>query len=72
MINCDQVRENETDFAVLGLNAREDKAVDQDGEALSTGDGTDNVLRLAGLSEDFGVVGVAGAVDETQVVSPSG
>jgi hypothetical protein len=72
MINCDQVRENETDFAVLGLNAREDKAVDQDSEALPTGNGTHNVLRLAGLSEDFGVVGVAGAVDVTQVVSPSG
>jgi hypothetical protein len=72
MINRNQIRENETDFAVFGLNAREDKTVDQDGEALSTRDRTDNVLRLPGLSEDFGVVRVAGTVDETLVVSPSG
>jgi hypothetical protein len=71
MIDRNQVRENETDFAVFGLNAREDKTVDQDGEALSTGDGAHNVLRLPGLSKDFGVVRVAGTVDETLVVSPS-
>ena len=70
MIDRNQVRENETDFAVFGLNAREDKTVDQDGEALSTGDGAHNVLRLPGLSKDFGVVRVAGTVDETLVVSP--
>jgi hypothetical protein len=72
MIDGDQVRENETDFAVFGLNTREDKTIDQDGEALSTRDRTDNVLRLPGLSEDFGVVRVAGTVDVAHVVSPSG
>jgi hypothetical protein len=72
MIDGDQVGENETNFAVFGLNARKDKTVNQDGEALSTGNGTHNVLRLPGLSENFGVVRVAGAVDVTQVVSPSG
>jgi hypothetical protein len=72
MLSRDQVRENETDFAVFGLNAREDKTIDQNREALSTGDGAHNVLRLPGLSENFGVVGMVGAVDVTQVVSPSG
>jgi hypothetical protein len=72
MVDGDQIRKDETDFAVSGFHAREDKTVDQDGEALSASDGTDNVLRLAGLSENFGVVRMAGTVDEAHVVSPSG
>jgi hypothetical protein len=71
MIDRDQVRENEADLAVSSLNARKDKTVDQDGEALSTGNGADNILRLPGLSKNLGVVRVAGTVDVTQVVSMS-
>jgi hypothetical protein len=72
MINGDQIRENETDLAVFGFDARENKTVDEDGEALSTGDRTNNVLGLTGLSENFGIVRMAGTVDVAQVVSPSG
>jgi hypothetical protein len=72
MIDGDQIREDETDFAVSGFNAREHKTVDQDGEALSTGNRAYNVLRLPGLTEDLGVVRVAGTVDVAQIVSPSG
>jgi hypothetical protein len=72
MIDRDQIRENETNFAVSGLNSREYKTIHQNGEALSTGDGGYNVLRLPGLSEDLGVVRVADTVDVADVVSPSG
>lgn len=72
MIRGDQARVDVADFAVLGLDARENKAVEQDGEALAARNGGDRVRSLARLSENLRALRVSGAVDEAEVVRPSG
>src|SRR5207248_1345597 len=49
MIHTNQIRVNIADLAVLGLDAGEDKAVDQDGEALSARYGAEGVWSLRAL-----------------------
>ena len=68
MIGRDQVRVNVADLAVSGLHAREDKAVDQDGEALTARHGAEGVRSLARLAENLRAFRVARAVDVPQVV----
>jgi hypothetical protein len=71
-IDGDQAGIDEADLAVLRLNARKEKAVDQDGEALSAGHGCDDFVGLPGLAEDLSVFGMVGAIDVAHVISPSG
>ena len=72
MIHTNQIRVNIADLAVLGLDAGEDKAVDQDGEALSARYGAEGVWSLPRLTEDLRALRMARAVDVPQVVCPSG
>jgi hypothetical protein len=71
-IDRDQVREDVADVAVFGLNAGKNKAVDQDGEALPAGYRCDYIGRPSGLGENLGRIGMIGAINVADVVSPSG
>jgi hypothetical protein len=72
VIRGDQARIDVADFAVLGLDARKNKTVEQDGEALAARNGGDRVRSLARLAKNLGVLGMRRAVDEAQLVRPSG
>jgi hypothetical protein len=72
MVHGDHAGVEVADFAVLSLDARKDKAVEQDGEALAARNGSDRVRSLPRLGEDLRALGMRGAVDEAEVVRPSG
>ena len=72
MIGGDQVRVDVADLAVLGLHAREDKAVDQNGEALAAANGAEGVRSLPRLAENLRALRMARAIDGPQVVCQSG
>jgi hypothetical protein len=72
VIHSDHAGVEVADFAVLGLDARKDKAVEQDGEALAAGNGSDRVRSLPRLGENLRALGMSGAVNEAEVVRPSG
>jgi hypothetical protein len=54
------------------LNPGEDKAIDQDREALGARQRCDYVGSFPGFSEDLAIFWMAGAIYESHVVSPSG
>ena len=72
VIRSDQARVDVADFAVFGLDARENKSVEQDGEALAARNGSDRIRGLPRLAEDLRVLGMSRAVDVPQFVRPSG
>jgi hypothetical protein len=72
VIHGDHARVEVADFAVFGLDARKNKSVEQDGEALAARNGGDRVRSLARLGENLRALGVSRAVNVTQVVRPSG
>lgn len=72
MIRSDQAGVDVADFAVLRLDARKNKAVEQNGEALAACYGGGGVRSLPRLGENLRVFGMGYAVDVAQVVRPSG
>ena len=72
MIERDEVRVDVADLAVSSLDAGEVEAVDEDGEALAASQVGDHIIALAWLAEDLSALGMAGAVDEANVVGPCG
>jgi hypothetical protein len=72
VIHGDHARVEVAYFAVLRLDARKDKTVEQDGEALAAGNGSDRVRGLSRLGENLRALGMSGAVNEAEVVRPSG
>jgi hypothetical protein len=71
-IQGDHGRVNVADFAVLGLDARKNETVEQDGEALAARNGGDRIWSLPRLGENLGALGMGCAVDEAEVIRPSG
>lgn len=72
VIQGDHARVHVADFAVLRLDARKNKAVEQDRETLAARNCGDRVRSLPRLGENRGVLGMSRAVDEAKVVRPSG
>jgi hypothetical protein len=72
VIHGDHARVEVADLAVFGLDARKNKAVEQDGEALAARNGGDRVRSLARFGENLRTLRVSRAVNEPQVVGPSG
>lgn len=72
MIHGNQARVNVAYFAVLRLDARKNETVEQDGEAFAARNGGDRVRSLPRLGENLRALRMSGAVDEAEVVRPSG
>ena len=72
VIHGDHARVDVADFAVFRLDARKNKAVEKDGEALAACNGSDSVRRLPRLGENLRALGMRRAVDVPQFVGPSG
>jgi hypothetical protein len=72
VIRGDQARIDVADFAVFRLDARKNKTVEQDGEALAARNGGDRVRSLPRLAENLRALGMRSAVNVSQVVRPSG
>ena len=71
-VERDDVRIDVAYRSIARLNLREDKPVDQDGEALAAGHGGHNVGRLPRFAENLSAFGMGGTVNVAHVVSPSG
>jgi hypothetical protein len=70
-IDRDDVGIDVTYRAVAGLNPGEDKAIDEDGEALAARNGRQNIGSFPGLSEDLSGFWMVGAINVADVVGPS-
>jgi hypothetical protein len=71
-IERDNVRVDVAYRSVAGLNLRENKAVNQNGEAFAAGHGGHYVGRLPGFAEYLSAFGMGGAINEADVVGPCG
>lgn len=69
-IGRDHVGVEITDFAVLGLNLREEFAADKNCEAFAAGDEGDGTRGQAGLVENLRIPRIFGAVDVAGAVGP--
>lgn len=72
MIERDEVRVDVADLTVPGLNAGEVEAVDENRKALAARQVGHRFVRFAWLAKDWGALGMAGAVDEADVVGTCG
>jgi hypothetical protein len=72
MVDGDQVGIDETNLAIASLNAGKDEAIDQDREALATGDGGHDLGSLPRLGENLCFFGMRSAIDVADVVGQSG
>jgi hypothetical protein len=72
MIRGDHVGKNVADLAVLGLNARENKPVEQNREAFAARQRGHDFVSLPSLREDLGLLRMFAAIDEADLVGQSG
>jgi hypothetical protein len=71
VIDGDQVRVDETDFTVPGLNLGKNETINQDREALAARHRGQNIGSLSGLGEDLDALGMIGAIHIAYVIGPS-
>jgi hypothetical protein len=71
MIRRDHVGKNVADLAVAGLNARKNKPVKQNREALAARQSSHDFVSLPSLRENLGLLRMFAAIDEAHLVRQS-